>query len=75
MEFVPVVYDLVSRDEAEFVPKMVSRVKLVAELEPGLTTEVLAAMSWRGRAGKHVGDPGCRRTLQCQSCLSSARRQ
>jgi len=29
-----------SRDEGELVPKMVWRVKLVAELEPGLTTEV-----------------------------------
>jgi len=32
-----------SRDEGELVPKMVWRVKLVAELEPGLTTEVEVA--------------------------------
>ena len=29
-----------SRDEGELVPKLVWRVKLLAELEPGLTTEV-----------------------------------
>ena len=33
-------YVLGSRDEDEPVPKLVWRVKLVAELEPGLTTEV-----------------------------------
>ena len=31
------------RDEGELVPKMIWRVKLVAELEPGLTTEVEVA--------------------------------
>src|SRR5271165_1941305 len=32
-----------SRDEGELMPKMVWRVKLVAEPEPGLTTEVEVA--------------------------------
>jgi hypothetical protein len=32
-----------SRDEGERVPKLMWRVKLVAELEPGLTTEVEVA--------------------------------
>jgi hypothetical protein len=36
-------YDLGPRDEGELVPKLVWRVKLVAELEPGLTTEVEVA--------------------------------
>jgi hypothetical protein len=38
--FVPAGVRLGSRDEGELVPKMMWRVKLVAELEPGLTTEV-----------------------------------
>lgn len=36
-------------DEGELGPKMVWRVKLVAELEPGLTTEVkIARLEYRG---------------------------
>jgi hypothetical protein len=34
---------LISRDEVELVSMLVWRVKLVAELEPGLTTEVEVA--------------------------------
>jgi hypothetical protein len=36
---------LISRGEDELVSKLVWRVKLVAELEPGLTTEVDVAIS------------------------------
>jgi len=53
------VYGLGSRDEGELVPKMVWRVKLVAELEPGSTTEVEVACRERdGQAG--LADLGLR---------------
>jgi hypothetical protein len=54
-----VAYGTGSRDEGELVPKMVWRVKLVAELEPGSTTEVeVACLERDEQAG--VADLGLR---------------
>jgi hypothetical protein len=42
---------LISRGEVELVSKLVWRVKLVAELEPGLTTKVEVARRRRRPVG------------------------
>jgi hypothetical protein len=52
-------YVLSSRDEGKLVPKLVWRVKLVADLEPGLTTEVeIARLEREEQAG--LADLGLR---------------
>jgi len=59
-------YVLGSRDEGELVPKMVWRVKLVAELEPGL---LLVAGFQAGQARWNVNGPSKMRSRNVDAAI------